>query len=53
MKLTGTLLMAPIVMLSACASILNGPDQTLTIRTVSGTTDVAGAQCSLTNNKGV
>lgn len=38
--------------LGGCASIVDGSSQSLSVKTTSGATDVAGSQCSLTNNKG-
>lgn len=38
--------------LGGCASIVDGTDQTLAVKTMSGEYDIAGAQCTLTNNKG-
>jgi hypothetical protein len=43
----------PLLALGACASILDGSSQSLSVKTVSSGNDVAGAQCSLTNDKGV
>ncbi len=38
--------------LSGCASIVDGSSQSLSVKTTSDGTDVADAQCTLTNNKG-
>lgn len=43
---------AALIGLSGCASIVDGSTQSLSVKTVAGSTDVAGAQCSLTNDKG-
>jgi hypothetical protein len=42
-----------LVSLAGCASIVDGSSQSLSVKTVSQGADVAGAQCTLTNNKGV
>ena len=42
----------PIVGLSACASIVDGSNQSISVKTISGTNDIAGARCALTNDKG-
>ena len=41
-----------IACLSGCASTIDGSSQSLSVKTVSGTGDLAGAQCTLVNNKG-
>jgi uncharacterized protein YceK len=48
------LLVAPIAMLSGCASIVDGTSQTLSVKTVSAQTGstVPDAQCALKNDKG-
>jgi hypothetical protein len=38
--------------LGACASVLDGSSQNLVVKTKSGARDVAGALCTLSNNKG-
>lgn len=38
---------------TGCASIVNGSNQTLSVRTTKGPDAVAGAHCELTSNKGV
>jgi hypothetical protein len=45
-------IMFALLAVSGCASIVDGPNQSLSVKTISGGTDVAGAQCALTNNKG-
>jgi uncharacterized protein YceK len=45
-------LIVAVVGLGGCASIIDGSSQSLSVKTVAGGTDVAGSQCSLTNNKG-
>ena len=47
-------MLVPVVALSlsACASIIDGSNQSVSVKTVSGTKDIAGARCSLTNDKG-
>lgn len=42
-----------LVSLTGCASIVNGQNQSLSVETRSGGTAVSGANCTLTNNKGV
>jgi hypothetical protein len=49
--------MSPLILigsltLSACASIVDGSSQSLSVKTLSDIGDVAGAQCTLKNNKG-
>lgn len=43
---------AAFLALGGCASIVNGQNQSLSVTTRSHGVDVAGAQCSLTNDKG-
>jgi hypothetical protein len=43
---------AALISVSGCASIMDGSQQTLSVRTVSGWKQVAGAQCMVDNNKG-
>ena len=53
MRLSLAIFLIPLSALSACASIVDGSSQSLSVKTMSGPSDVAGAQCSLTNDKGV
>jgi hypothetical protein len=46
------LLVVTLVGLGGCASIVDGSSQSLSVKTVADGSDVAGSQCSLTNNKG-
>jgi len=39
-------------LLSGCASIVDGTNQSLSVKTVSSAGDVSGAQCQLMNSKG-
>jgi hypothetical protein len=39
--------------LSACASIVDGNNQSLSVKTTASGNDLSGAQCELQNNKGV
>jgi hypothetical protein len=41
-----------VVGLGGCASIIDGSSQSLSSKTVAAGSDVAGSQCSLTNDKG-
>jgi hypothetical protein len=42
----------PIAMLSACASILDGSNQSISVKTISGANDIVGARCTVINDKG-
>jgi hypothetical protein len=48
----GYLWLAALVGLGGCASIVDGSNQSLSVKTVSSGADLAGSQCTLTNNKG-
>ena len=52
MKLSPIVATACLTLLSACALAVGGVDQNVAVKTVSGTQDIAGARCSLTNDKG-
>ena len=52
MKLSVVLTVAPLVALSACASMLDGSSQTIAVKAMSGERDIAAAHCTLSNNKG-
>ena len=41
-----------LVALSGCASIIDGSTQVVSVKTIADGTDVAGAACTLRNNKG-
>ena len=45
-------MIAAVVGLSGMRPIIDGSNQSLSVKTIAGTADVAGSQCSLTNNKG-
>jgi hypothetical protein len=45
--------MLMLLALNACADVLDGTSQVVTIRTVDGSKYVSGSQCVLTNDKGV
>jgi hypothetical protein len=53
MRISDVMRLVPLITLSACASIIGGSSQSVSVKTTSGTTDVNGAQCTLTNDKGV
>jgi len=53
MKLPISIMMLPVIGLSACAMVLDGPYQNVVVKTMVGEQDVAGAVCTLTNDKGV
>lgn len=40
------------LLLGGCASIIDGSSQSLSVKAISDAGDVAGAQCTLTNDKG-
>jgi hypothetical protein len=42
-----------LIALSGCASIVDGSSQSLSVKTMANVDDVTGAQCTLTNSKGV
>ena len=42
----------PLVLLSGCASIVDGSNQSLSVATISSSGDVPGASCELNSNKG-
>lgn len=46
------LCLSTLLTVSGCASILDGSQQTLSVRTVAGWQQVASAQCIVDNNKG-
>jgi hypothetical protein len=52
MRFPVAILMLPLIGLGACASVLDGRYQNVVVKTVSGERDVAGAVCTLENNKG-
>jgi uncharacterized protein YceK len=41
-----------LLLMSGCASIVDGSSQTLSVKTTKDVTDIAGASCSLQNDKG-
>ena len=52
MRLPIVILLMPLVGLGACATVLDGPYQNIVVKTKSGDRDLAGAACTLTNDKG-
>jgi hypothetical protein len=52
MRLPVGIVLLTLLGLGACASVLNGASQNLVVKTKSGMRDVAGASCTLSNNKG-
>jgi hypothetical protein len=50
--LFNVILLAPLLT-AGCASIVDGHDQSLPVKTVASGNDLAGAQCELKNDKGV
>ena len=52
MRLRTAMLMLPLAGLTGCATVLDGPYQNLVVKTVSGERDIAGAVCTLSNDKG-
>jgi len=48
----GIFLAAPLVLLSGCASIVSGQNQSLSVQAQDKGDQVVGAHCQLTNNKG-
>jgi len=48
----GFTLLVALVGLAGCASIVDGSNQSLAVKTVAGGLDLPSAQCTLTNNKG-
>jgi hypothetical protein len=53
MRLSAPLSVALLLALSACAAILDGSDQIISVKARSGLTYLTGTQCKLTNNKGI
>lgn len=52
MRLPVAILLLPVLSLGACATVLDGWSQNVVVKTKSGGRDVAGASCTLSNNKG-
>jgi hypothetical protein len=52
MRLPVGIVLLPLLGMGACASLLDGWSQNVVVKTKSGTRDVAGALCTLSNNKG-
>ncbi|MDC8786587.1 hypothetical protein [Roseateles koreensis] len=52
MKIQTALLIAAAVQLSGCASIVNGQNQSISVDTQTDNGPLAGANCTLVNNKG-
>lgn len=48
-----TIVLFGLISLSGCASIVDGSNQSLSVKTMANATDLAGAQCTLKNSKGV
>ncbi|WP_086380713.1 hypothetical protein [Caballeronia sordidicola] len=45
-------MLGAVTMFSGCASIIGGSSQSVSVQTTKGETMVAGAMCTLTNDKG-
>lgn len=53
-RITSSIIIFPaLLLLTGCASIVNGTNQVVSVQTVSPTGDVGGATCKLENEKGV
>lgn len=46
------LVLSGLLVLGGCASIVDGSSESLSVKATSAAADVAGAQCTLSNNKG-
>lgn len=53
MKTWAVAMLVGLVSLGGCASIIDGSSQILSVKTMADGEDIPGAQCTLTNNKGV